>query len=206
MPLFKKLHDNISNLIVDSIPDERKPILEPLIDFIQQKVNLKEEIRLNFICTQNSRRSHLAQIWAQCMAFHFGIGKLNCYSGGTERSALYPMTTEVLSRAGFEFDKLSEGQNPVYAIKYTDNEHPIIGFSKKFDDAFNPTSDFAAVMVCSEAAENCPFVVGAAKRISVPYEDPKEFDNTSLEAEKYHEINIQIATEMFYVFSKVKVS
>lgn len=206
MPLFKKLHETISNLIVRSIPDERKLLLQPLIDFIQEKVKLKEEIRINFICTHNSRRSHLAQVWAQCMAFHFGIEKLCCYSGGTERSAIYPMVTEVLSRAGFEFNKLSEGQNPIYGIKCAENEHPVMGFSKKFDDAFNPTSDFAAIMVCSEAAENCPFVAGAAKRISIPYEDPKDFDNSNLKAEKYRERSIQIATEMFFVFSNIQAN
>jgi len=94
-------------------------------------------------------------------------------------------------------------KTPVYAIKYAENEHPIIGFSKTFDAAFNPKSEFAAVMTCSHADANCPFIPGAEKRIPVKYDDPKAFDNTSQQAEKYKERSSQIAAEMFYVFSKV---
>jgi len=58
-------------------------------------------------------------------------------------------------------------------------------------------------MTCDHADENCPFIPGTEQRIPVRYEDPKAFDNTPLEAEKYDERSVQIATEMFYVFSKI---
>ena len=101
-------------------------------------------------------------------------------------------------------EKLSEGNNPVYSIKYAENQHPVIGFSKKMDDHFNPKSGFAAVMTCSQADEACPIVPGAEKRIPITFEDPKAFDHTPLQAEKYAERSMQIATEMFYVFSKIQ--
>lgn len=58
-------------------------------------------------------------------------------------------------------------------------------------------------MTCSHADENCPFIPGAETRIPVRYEDPKEFDDTEMESEKYDERSKQIASEMFFVFSRV---
>ena len=199
----KLVSEIIENLDPSRIDGQRKHILQPLIEFIQMKVANSEEIRLNFICTHNSRRSHLSQVWAQTMAFHFGIKNVFCYSGGTEATALFPMAATTLQKSGFEVNKISDNDNPVYSIKYAKNEHPIIGFSKKFDDAFNPKSDFAAIMTCSQADAGCPFIAGAEKRIPITFDDPKAFDNTPQQAEKYNERSLQIATELHYVFSQI---
>lgn len=204
MALNKALHDFVSQLETDAIPQERKQLLDLLSGYIQEKVDKKESVRLNFICTHNSRRSHLSQVWAQTLAHHFGVRNLSCYSGGTEATALFSMVATTLANTGFEVQMLSEGKNPVYAIKFAENEHPVICFSKTMDDAFNPTSDFAAIMTCSQADEGCPFVPGAEKRIPITYDDPKAFDNTPQQAEKYSERSKQIATEMCYIFSKIK--
>jgi len=201
--VFNKIENIISTLKVEKIAKERKETLQPLIDFIQTKANDKEEIRINFICTHNSRRSHLSQVWAQTMAYYFNIKNVNCYSGGTESTALFPMVAETLQNSGFEVKTISEGYNPIYSIKYAANEHPVIGFSKKLDDDFNPKSGFAAVMTCSQADDGCPFIAGAEKRIPITFEDPKVFDNTPQQAEKYNERSLQIATELFYVFSQI---
>lgn len=193
----------ISSLSTDSITEERKEVLQPLIDFIQQKTTANLAIRINFICTHNSRRSHLSQVWAQTMATYFKIKNVNCYSGGTEATALFPMVAETLKNQGFQIQKLSETSNPVYAIKFSENEHPVIGFSKSYEDSFNPASEFAAVMTCSQADGGCPFIAGAEKRVPITFEDPKAFDNTPQQAEKYAERSIQIATELFYIFSQI---
>ena len=203
MPVFSTIKNTIAALDVATIPRERKEALQPFIEFIQKKQQTKQEIRLNFICTHNSRRSHLSQVWAQTMAYHCNIQNVFCYSGGTEATALFPMAAETLKNAGFKINMLSEGKNPVYAIKYAENQHPIIGFSKKFDDAFNPTSGFAAILTCSQADEGCPFIAGAEKRFPITFEDPKAFDNTPQQAEKYKERSLQIATELYYVFSQI---
>ncbi|MCR9227497.1 MAG: protein-tyrosine-phosphatase [Flavobacteriaceae bacterium] len=203
MSHYKVLNDFISNLDTASITSERKQTLSPLVKHIQEKIDKKQSIRLNFICTHNSRRSHLSQIWAQTMAHRFGITNINCYSGGTEATVLFPMVASTLANTGFKVQVLSEGKNPVYAIKFAENEHPVICFSKRMDDDFNPKSDFAAIMTCSQADEGCPFVLGAEKRIPITYNDPKAFDDSPQQAEKYRECSIQIATEMFYVFSKI---
>lgn len=195
-----KTKESISQI---SISEERKVVLQPLIEYIQNQVNSNKAIRLNFICTHNSRRSHLGQIWAQTMAFQFGIKNVFCYSGGTETTAMFPKIVETLSNQGFEIQKLSESQNPVYAIKYSENEQSVICFSKTFDDTFNPKSEFAAIMTCSTADEGCPFIAGAEKRFPIRYNDPKVFDGTDLMNEKYAERSLEIASEMFYVFSKI---
>jgi len=203
--LFKKIEDTIKSLNVGSISTERKTVLESLIDFIQAKVDRKEDVLLNFICTHNSRRSHLSQVWAQVMAAHFGIPQVFTYSGGTEATAMFPKVGEILKEQGLEIMPLSEGKNPVYAIKYAENAHPIIAFSKTYDHVFNPASHFAAIMTCSQADEGCPFIAGAEKRVPLTFDDPKAFDGTPQQSEKYQERSVQIATELFYVFSKVSV-
>jgi len=205
-PVFSKIEDIIKSLDVNTIPEERKAILETLTDYIQDKVHQQEEVRLNFICTHNSRRSHLAQVWAQLMANYFGIPKVFTYSGGTEATAMFPSVGDTLKEQGFKIEILSEGTNPVYAIAFDENSHPVIGFSKTFDNPFNPVSGFAAIMTCSQADEGCPFIAGAEKRIPLNYDDPKAFDHTPHQTEKYRERSIQIATELFYVFSKINKS
>lgn len=202
--LFPEIENVIKALNFESISDERKIILQPLVDFIQGKANNGQEIRLNLICTHNSRRSHLSQVWAQTAAAHYDIKNVFCYSGGTEATAMFPMAAKTLAKQGFQIKTIAEGSNPVYAIKYAENEHPIIGFSKTFDDDFNPQSEFAAILTCSSADKGCPFIAGAEVRIPVTFEDPKAFDNTPQQAEKYEERSIQIAAEMFHVFSQIK--
>lgn len=187
-----------------TVPKDRKDVLLTLVEYIQNKVNANEEIRLNFICTHNSRRSHLSQIWAQTMAFQFGIKNVFCYSGGTEATALFPKVAETLTNQGFEIQKISQEQNPVYAIKFDANQHPVICFSKTYFDDFNPKSNFAAILTCSNADEGCPMVFGAEARFPIKYDDPKAFDDTEVMNEKYAERSLQIASEMQYVFSKIK--
>ncbi|MGL2999525.1 low molecular weight phosphatase family protein [Flavobacterium sp. RSSB_23] len=202
--MFPKIKSTIDQVSFETISEERKQVLAPLIQFIQSKVNSELTIRLNFICTHNSRRSHLSQVWAQTAASFYNIKNVFCYSGGTEATALFPKVAKTLVNTGFEVKIISEGDNPIYAIKYNTNDHPIIGFSKRYEDDFNPQSDFAAILTCSQADGGCPFIAGAEKRIPITFDDPKAFDNTPLQTEKYLERSTQIATEFLYVFSQIK--
>lgn len=202
--MFENLQKTIKQIATVAVSEERKEILDTLVDYIQSKVDLNEEIRLNFICTHNSRRSHLSQIWAQTMAFHFGIKHVFCYSGGTETTAMFPKVGETLVNQGFQIQKLSEEQNPVYAVKFDDNQYPIICFSKAYFDDFNPKTNFGAIMTCNNADEGCPMVFGTEARFSIKYDDPKVFDGTDVMNEKYAERSVQIASEMHYVFSQIK--
>lgn len=195
---------SIESLPAGAISEERKIILQPLVDYLQNKIETDQTIRLNFICTHNSRRSHLSQIWAQTMAYHFGVKNVYCYSGGTEATAMFPKVAETLSNQGFQIQKLSETENPVYAVKYAQNEAPVICFSKEYNNEFNPKSEFGAIMTCNNADEGCPIVFGAKGRFPVKYDDPKASDNTPEQTQVYAERSLQIAAEMFYVFSQIK--
>ncbi|MCL1671510.1 protein-tyrosine-phosphatase [Elizabethkingia ursingii] len=203
--MYEKLSATIQELNWRELDnEERKKTLQPLVDFIQQKVDSKKRINLNFICTHNSRRSHLSQIWAQVASEYFNIMNVNCYSGGTEEMAVYSKVIETLSNQGFNIFKIADGVNSVYAVKYGENVLPIIGFSKKYDSEFNPLSEFVAIMTCSQADGGCPFIAGAEKRIPITFEDPKVSDNTPEQTQVYLERSLEIATEMFYVFSQIK--
>lgn len=201
--LYNSIKETIDQFNIDQVSEDRKVILQPLIDYIKERKNSQASILLNFICTHNSRRSHLTQIWAQVMSEYYKIDKVFSYSGGTEATAMYPKVVETLISQGFKIKKASDSSNPIYYINLGDNIQPVIGFSKIFEDDFNPKSDFAAIMTCSSADEGCPFVFGSAKRIPITYEDPKAFDGTDLQNEKYLERSIEIATELKYVFSMV---
>lgn len=201
--LYTEIKSTINCLDTNSITLERKKALQSLAKIIQQKHLQQQAIRLQFICTHNSRRSHLSQVWAQTLAHHFNIQNIQCYSGGTEVTALFPIIINTLKSAGFQIEAISKNKNPIYSIKYADNELPIIGFSKKIDDEFNPKSKFIAIMTCDSANEACPIVIGAEDRIPITYNDPKIFDNSTLQAEKYKATSMQIATELFYTFSLI---
>ena len=201
-----KIREIIAQLSTERISEERKIILQPLIEFISSKISKNEEVRLNFICTHNSRRSHLSQIWAQTMANYYQIENVFCYSGGTEATAMFPKVAETLTNQGFEILKLSETENPVYAVKFAENEHAVICFSKKYNDDFNPKSAFAAILTCDSADENCPIVYGAEARIPIKYEDPKKSDGTPEMDETYFNRSLEIATEMKFVFENLRKS
>ncbi|MBY0244537.1 MAG: protein-tyrosine-phosphatase [Sphingobacteriaceae bacterium] len=202
--LYSPLQTIVEKFNFNTIDTERKEKLNALVNYIQDKKNLNENIRLNFICTHNSRRSHLSQVWAQTAAFYYNIKNVQCYSGGTEATEIFSMIVKTLENMGFQNSALSTGKNAVQNIKFNENEAGLICFSKKYDDKFNPSNKFAAILTCNQADSGCPFIAGAEKRIALPFNDPKEFDNSPLQAEKYLERSIEIGTELFYVFSQIK--
>lgn len=190
----------------DNIPDERKKQLKKMALFIQTKIKAGEEAQLIFICTHNSRRSHMSQLWARVAADYYHIPQVHTYSGGTEATAFNSRAVAALERAGFAIEAADEADtdNPHYQVTYSSDAPAQEAFSKKYDDPVNPQENFAAIMTCSLADKNCPFVPGATLRIAIPYEDPKEADGTPQEAARYDERSKQIATEMLYCFSQIK--
>lgn len=187
----------------DRIPRERKEILEQISDYIRSKQAQNKRINLVYICTHNSRRSHFGQIWAKVSADYFHIDHVNTFSGGTEATAFNIHAIKALQRVGFTIQKTSDSENPVYQVYHDEGSEPSLCFSKVYDHPQNPASEFAAIMTCSDAEENCPFIPGVELRIGTRYDDPKAFDNTPLQDEKYDERCRQIALETLYVFSKI---
>jgi len=188
----------------NSISPERKKILEQISEYISSRKKQNKEINLIYICTHNSRRSHFGQIWAKVAAQYFNISHVNTFSGGTEVTAFNQNAINALLRIGFDIQKRSEDKNPIYDVTFDDVQEPCKCFSKVYNDITNPQKEFAAIMTCSDAEENCPFIPGVDLRIGTTYEDPKAFDNTPKQDSAYDERCRQIAKECLYVFSEVK--
>jgi len=202
------MHPSLSNYIerilenFNTITQERRAALSDIASYIITRQGNNKTAKLTFICTHNSRRSHLCQIWATTAAAYYELKDIQTFSGGTEATAFNPRAVSALQRAGFYIENPG-GDNPHYKVSFSNESIPIECFSKVYNHNFNPQKEFAAIMTCSDADESCPLVIGADYRISIPFEDPKVADNTDAESDKYDERCFQIATEMFYIMKQV---
>ncbi len=196
-----KLTNSIKGLLAnfDSISTERKERLAQITGYIHSKRG--KACLLNFICTHNSRRSQISQIMAMVAAKHYNITNIECFSGGTEATAFNHRAVEALQDFGFELEEKVKRGNPIFVWK----EIPQVDFlSKVYNEKPNPRKDFCAIMTCSEADANCPLVLGAEKRISLPFIDPKEGDHKPDAQDYYEKAVLIIGTEILYAFSKFK--
>jgi arsenate reductase len=182
------------------ITPERQQLLQELAGYIAMGYKNGEPAKINFICTHNSRRSFLGQVWMAVAAARYGLSHVHTYSGGTDVTFLNPRIADSLRRFGFEVfadPHVPVDQNPHYAVRYGEH-HAIKAFSKKFDDAPNPASHFCAVMVCSEADAACPFVPGCEKRLKLPFVDPKASDGSTAESATYDARSLEVAAHCLY--------
>ena len=189
---------------LNQIPSDRKEYLNELVSYITEQQKAQKAINLVFVCTSNSRRSHMAQVWSQIASYYYDVKNVSTFSGGTEKTKVNKNALLALEKTGIVLQSHQQSENPVWlastGVKFT----PMVLFSKVYTDSTNPSQNFGAVMVCSEANESCPIVPGADFRLGLPYQDPKAFDNTPQQNEKYDERCRQVAREMFYVFSQIK--
>lgn len=198
--LLPKLIEFFESLDVDWISEERKSVLKVLIDHVVSYRNENESIILNYVCTHNSRRSQISQIMGQVASHYYGVDVV-CYSGGTEVTAFHPNAISAIKRTGIEVHSKGE-TNPVQFVRYSESKAPMSCFSKVYDDEYNAASDFAAIMTCAHADDNCPVILNAT-RISIRYEDPKRSDGTDEMESVYNATVEEIATEMKYVFQQI---
>lgn len=198
---IQKLCDELI-LDFDSIPNERKDLLTKISSYVQERKDKNQEINLLYVCTHNSRRSHFGQVWSAVAANYFHLKNINTFSGGTEATGFNQNAINALKSVGFEIEKLNDSDNPHYSVKFGLVDETIC-FSKTVEDKANPTTNFAAIMTCSDADENCPLIPGVELRIGTTYEDPKVFDGTDLQDSKYQERSKQIAQECLFVFSLI---
>jgi protein-tyrosine-phosphatase len=187
----------------DSIDGSRRALLDGLSQYLRRLQTTGKAARLIFVCTHNSRRSHMAHLWGTVAAELCGLD-VAAFSGGTEATEFNPRSVAAMERAGFRIDKTTARHNPTYAVRFSDQRPAIACFSKKYDEDPNPREDFAAVMVCDEADAACPAVLGASARFAIPFVDPKAADDTPQEAAVYDERCAQIAREMLYVMSRIE--
>ena len=186
----------------DQIPADRKLLLDKLTSYIQGNQNIDKESFLMFICTHNSRRSHFGQILCALAADFYQVPGIQTFSAGTEVTAFHPNAIKALRSIGMEIQITDKSSNPHYFVSWN-STHSLDAYSKLIEDEGNPKEYFAAIMTCTHAEQNCPFVAGADFRIGLPFDDPKAFDGTVQETEMYLARVHQIATELFYVFSRL---
>lgn len=191
-------------LTFESIPSDRKAELAKVAAYIRDCLSKVGVAKLTFICTHNSRRSHLSQIWAQVAAEYYGLEGVETYSGGTEATALNPRAVAAMQRCGLKIvaDDPS-ATNPRYRVYTSESSTPQICFSKAYADPPNPSKGYCAVMTCSQADDACPLVMGCDLRMPIRYEDPKVADDTPFESQRYEERSSQICAEMLYMMSLV---
>lgn len=202
----------------DRIETTRRVILKDLSRYMELCQTQKRPKRLVFICTHNSRRSHMAQAAAVGAAEYYQTKDVLSYSGGTEATAVFGLARQAIESSGFALvpQDAPEKTNPVLLLNTggqdgdgtadaRDSESDSIRlFSKRYNEAPNPTKEFAAIMVCSDADEACPVVTGAEVRLALPFEDPKAFDGSPLASEKYQERMADITREVMFAFSLQK--
>jgi hypothetical protein len=204
--LYKKIEDRCRQLEGEFglIPAARKEKLLSLSQYLSNKINDNQIPKLIVICTHNSRRSHIGQIWLATGADYYQLPEIQTFSGGTEATAFNIRAVEAFRRSGFKI--LTNGgteENPIYQVRWKNIGESYPAFSKKYEDTPNPKAQFAAIMVCSEADTGCPFILGCDLRLSLPYDDPKAFDDTDLEVKKYDERVRQIGRELLFMLSRV---
>ncbi|KAA5541019.1 protein-tyrosine-phosphatase [Roseiconus nitratireducens] len=189
----------------DQITAARQEALSQLARYVGDSLATIGTAKLTFICTHNSRRSHLAQVWAKVAADACGLTGVQTFSGGTEATAMNPRVVDSLCRSGFQIQADNpRSDNPTYLVRYSDAAPPLRCFSKVHDQPPNPTSGYAAVMTCSDADQACPVVAGCDLRSPIRYEDPKVADGSPAEADTYDARSRQIAREMFFLMHEVE--
>lgn len=191
---------------LELVPRKRRKILGEIAEVVVEQLKKNQEAKLTFICTHNSRRSHMSQIWSQTAAYHYGLDTVTTYSGGTEATACNCRTVTAMRRAGFDIKDATdpEGENPLYLVYFAKDRDPIRAYSKIYNSDDNPKQDFIALMTCSSADKSCPVVDGAVARFPIHYLDPRLCDDTPLETKAYNERCRQIAREMFFIMREVR--
>jgi hypothetical protein len=186
------------------IRDERKKELDELAIWIGGQLELHKQLDCIIICTHNSRRSHLGQVMLALAANYYKVNGLSAFSGGTEATAFNSRMVNAMIDVGFDIQMTQDCNNPVYDLKWGDEKNQQLNsiFSKNYANEVNPQKNFLAILVCDSADKNCPVVLGASKRIALPYQDPKDFDDTAEEKEAYRTKIYEMGNEFFYLASK----
>jgi len=189
----------------DQIPEHRRTLLKELADYIASKYAADLTPELTVICTHNSRRSHIGQLWLPVAAEYYDLPRLASYSGGTEATAFFINAVHALRQVGFQITGNTSHDNPRYLVQWRDDMDAYPAFSKKYDQSPpNPSEGFGAIMICNSASEACPVVSGADFRIALPFDDPKAFDGSKLANIKYYERALDIGREILYALSLIQ--
>jgi hypothetical protein len=205
-------HADLLTTSLDLIDERHREAGEKLADWIAGTYRPGQPLHVTVVCTGNSRRSILGATMGNVAAAYFGMPEVQFHSGGTAPSAFNARTVACLKEVGVEIEptgtEAPRGEpktaNPIYKVRWGGFGQETTEFSKTYSDPSNPQEGFAALMVCSEADAACPFVKGAALRVSMPYLDPKIYDDGAYEAIKYAERRDDIGRLMLSVMMQVR--
>ena len=204
-PILDQLIDQLTQ-DENFIPSSRQSVLDSLVHAIRKEQKTRKAVRLNFICTHNSRRSQMAQIWAHAAAVAFQIPHVKTFSGGTQTTAFHLNAVRAMRTLGFKItlsDQQPDHMNPRYEVSVGTGLPVLICFSKQFEQSLPSDTPFIAVMTCSDADQNCPIVPGAISRIPLTFEDPKAFDGTEKAQQGYLNTAVNIGREIISVFRRL---
>jgi arsenate reductase (thioredoxin) len=187
-------HADYLTTTFDQIDELHREAGQKLAHWIASNYQTGKPLHITVVCTGNSRRSIMGSSMGNLAAAYYGMPEIRFHSGGTAPSAFNPRTVSALKSVGFEVEptgaEAERGEpktgNPIYRISWGEG-FETSEFSKQYGDKTNPQTGFAALMVCSEADAACPFVKGASLRVSMPYLDPKIYDEGAYESVKYAE-------------------
>jgi hypothetical protein len=194
-------HADLLTTSFDMIDPAHRLAGQKLVEWIVRSYRPGQPLDVIVVCTGNSRRSILGATMGNIAAGYYGLPEIRFHSGGTAPTAFNPRTVTALCEIGVEIEPTGkeaergepQTKNPISRVRWGRSSRSdtgtfeVLEFSKRFDDPVNPRAGFAALMVCSEADAACPFVKGAALRVSMPYLDPKIYDDSTFEATKYAE-------------------
>ena len=179
-------------------------MLDTIANDVAARLKAGRPADMTFICTHNSRRSHMSQIWAATAAYYYGIPNVHTFSGGTQATACNCRTVAAMRRVGFDIEDATTVDYPIYLVRYASDRPIIRAYSKLYNGDGNPTHDVIALMTCSVADKSCPVVRGASSRYAIHYVDPRLCDDTPTETTAYNERCREIAREMFCIMSEVR--
>jgi arsenate reductase len=206
-----RLHADLLSTQFDLIEEGHRGPAEELVAWLVKNYQADKPLGVIIICTRNTRRSVLGATMGNVAASYYGLTGIRFYSGGTDPDAFNPRSIATLREIGIDIEATGQeaprgssgNPNPVYRVQWGKGLETR-EFSKKYADAHNPQSGFAAILVCSEADAACPKVAGASARIPVPYLDPKAFDGAAFEAGKYAERRDDVGRFMLSVMMQAR--
>ena len=178
-----KYIDNLDDII---LRDYQKRRVKKISEELRGEINSCNKIV--FICTHNSRRSQLCEVWGSILSKRFNLD-LSFFSAGTEKTEVCGEAIKSLERAGIEIGIGGK-------IKLMHNQIEL--HSKTLDEI--KEDEFIAIMTCSDAEKNCPVEPRSKKNIKLFYDDPKKYDGTIEASVEYDKTCRLIASELNAIF------
>ena len=167
---------------------DKKNYLDDVVSKIEKILPITNNIV--FLCTHNSRRSQLCQVWGSILSKIYNID-LKFNSAGTEKTEVYKTVFYCFSNVGVEIKDSK--------VFYRDLS---LSLNSKVLEEIQ-SDKFISIMTCSDAEKSCPSDSRSIKNISMTYQDPKVFDYTEKEKDEYLKTSKLIAKELNYVLKKL---